>query len=129
MENIITITLNMEKATKNCVKFTENVVSEFVPEKLGSIYVQKSALAEIGYTGGDICIKLCANIDAENKDMLDAIAFNAEKPTKNTVKFAEVLANEFMPEKIGSLYIPKVTLAELGWNPGTSVMVKLSIAK
>lgn len=121
---IITITMSMEKATKNCVKFTEIMANEFMPEKLGSLYIQKSALAEIGYTGGNICIKLCANMDAES-----GIAFNPDKPTKNTVKFAEVVESEWVPEKIGSLYIPKVTLAEMKWNPGTSVMVKVELAK
>lgn len=121
---IITITMSMEKATKNCIKFTEILANEFMPEKLGSLYIQKSALAEIGYTGGNICIKLCANMDAES-----GIAFNPDKPTKNTVKFAEVVESEWVPEKIGSLYIPKVTLAEMKWNPGTSVMVKVELAK
>ena len=130
MENtIITINMSMEKATKNCVKFTEIMANEFMPEKLGSLYIQKSALAEIGYIGGNICIKLCANMDAESADMLTGIAFNPDKPTKNTVKFAEVVESEWVPEKIGSLYIPKVTLAELKWNPGTSVMAKIELAK
>lgn len=125
MESIITITLNMEKATKNCVKFNEETASEFVPEKLGSIYVQKSALAEIGFNGGNICISITAN--AENAEDGD-LKFKMEKPTKNTCKFAEVVANEWIPEKIGSLYVPKSTLAELGYTGG-DIYVSLSIAK
>ena len=125
MESIITITLAMEKATKNCVKFNEVTANEFIPEKLGSLYVQKSALAEIGFNGGDICISITA--DKSNADDTD-ITFNAEKTTKNTVKFAEVTENEWVPEKIGSLYVPKYTLAELGYTGG-EIYVSLSIAK
>ena len=125
MENTITITLAMEKATKNCVKFNEVTESEFVPEKLGSLYVQKSALAEIGYNGGNICISITT--DAENADAGD-LKFIAEKTTKNTVKFAEAVANEWIPEKIGSLYVPKFTLAQMGYTGG-DIYVSLSIAE
>lgn len=125
MENIITITLSMEKATKNCVKFNEVTENEFIPEKLGSIYVQKSALAEIGFNGGNLCISITT--DAENAEDGD-LKFIAEKTTKNTVKFAESVANEWVPEKIGSLYVPKYTLAQMGYTGG-EIYVSLSIAK
>lgn len=125
MENIITITLNMEKATKNCVKFNEETVNEWVPEKLGSIYVQKSALMEIGFNGGKISVSITT--DAENAEDGD-LRFSMEKSTKNTVKFAEVTENEWMPEKIGSLYVPKSTLAELQYNGG-DIYVSLSVAE
>lgn len=110
MENIITVTLAMEKATKNCVKFAEKTASEFVPEILGSLYVQKSALAEIQYNGGDLIVEISANTGV--------IKFVPEKATKNTWKFAEVVANDWTPEKIGSIYIPKSTLAKMGFNGG-----------
>ena len=125
MESIITITLSMKKATKNCVKFNEVTETEFIPEELGSIYVQKSALAEIGFNGGNISISITTDADnAEDGDL----KFVAEKTTKNTVKFAEVTENEWVPEKIGSLYVPKYTLAELGYTGG-EIYVSLSIAK
>ena len=125
MENIITITLAMEKATKNCVKFNEVTENEFIPEKLGSIYVQKSALAEIGFNGGNICISITTDeSNAEDGDL----KFIAEKTTKNTVKFAESVANEWTPEKIGSLYVPKFTLAQMGYTGG-DIYVSLSVAE
>lgn len=125
MENIITITLAMEKATKNCVKFNEVTENEFIPEKLGSIYVQKSALAEIGFNGGNICISITTDeSNAEDGDL----KFTAEKTTKNTVKFAEAVANEWIPEKIGSLYVPKFTLAQMGYAGG-DIYVSLSVAE
>ena len=125
MESIITITLTMEKATKNCVKFNEVTENEFIPEKLGSLYIQKSALAELGYNGGNITISITA--DKTNVDDTD-ITFGAEKTTKNTVKFAETVANEWVPEKIGSLYVPKYTLAELGYTGG-EIYVGISVAE
>ena len=122
MANIITITLNMEKATKNCVKFAEETANEFVPEKLGTVYVQKSALLGIGYNGGKLNVKLSADeADAEDGDIIMA----PEKVTKNTVKFTEQTKNEWVPETIGSVYIPKVTLAEMGWKPETNIVISI----
>lgn len=112
---IITITLSMEKVTKNCIKFVENTLNEFVPEKLGSLYMQKSYLAGLGYNGGQIVLNMTAN--AEICDEND-ITFVPEKATKNTWKFNEESVSEFVPEKIGSLYVPKSTLAELGYTGG-----------
>jgi len=124
MATIITITLNMEKATKNCVKFAEVPENEFMPEKIGTVYVQKAALAEIGYAGGNVTMKLCADASvAEDGD----IQFVPEKATKNCVKFNEVTENEWVPEKIGSLYIPKITLVELGWVPETNVVISMEL--
>ncbi len=125
MANTITVTLSMEKTTKNTVKFAEITENEFMPEILGSIYVPKVTLAGIGYQGGNITvtIKACAE-NAE--DLENAIRMNPEKPTKNTVKFAEVTENEFVPEKIGSVYIPKTTLAGIGYVPNTTVFVKIA---
>lgn len=125
MENIITITLAMEKATKNCVKFNEETINEWIPEKLGSVYVQKSALMEIGFNGGKINISITS--DAENAETGD-LKFCMEKSTKNTVKFAESVENEWIPEKIGSLYVPKSTLMELGYTGG-DIYVSLSLAE
>lgn len=125
MESIITITLNMEKPTKNTVKFAEVTANEWVPEILGSVYVQKSALAEIGFNGGKIKISITTSAEnAEDGDM----KFVFEKPTKNTCKFNEAVANDWTPEKIGSLYVPKATLAQMGYTGG-DIYVNLSVAK
>ena len=65
--------------------------------------------------------------DANNAEDGD-LKFTAEKSTKNTVKFAESVANEWVPEKIGSLYVPKFTLAELGYAGG-DIYVSISKAE
>ena len=119
MESIITITLAMEKPTKNTVKFAEKTVSDFVPEKLGSLYVPKSTLAEISYNGGDLVVEIGKTGD---------VKLMPEKPTKNTVKFTEKTESEFVPEKIGSVYIPKSTLAELGYA-GDALYISVKVAK
>ena len=50
-----------------------------------------------------------------------------DHPTKNTVLFAEKPESEFAPEKLGRIYIPKVTLAELGYAEGKRIQVELSV--
>ena len=42
------------------------------------------------------------------------ITFELEKVTKNTIRFAEVLESELDAPKVGGIYIPKSTLAEIG---------------
>ena len=115
----ITITMNPEKVTKNTVKFAEVVSNEFVPEKLGSLYVPKSTLAEIAYTGKSIVV----SIGAEGN-----VKLMPEKATKNTWKFNEESVNEFIPEKIGSVYIPKSTLAEIEYH-GDAIYIGVSLAE
>ena len=116
-----TVIMSPEKSTKNCVKFVETNVSEFLPELLGSLYVQKSMLAGLTYVGENIVVTLCPGKG-------DGIVMTPEKATKNTWKFNEVVANEFMPEQIGSIYVPKATLAGMGYNGG-EITVKIAIAK
>ena len=111
MENkMISVEMEMEKATKNTIKFVEKPESEFVPEKIGSLYVPKVTLAGIKYAGGKIIVDLSANIGIAK--------MMPEKATKNTIKFAEVMESEFVPEKIGTVYVPKSTLAEMGYAGG-----------
>lgn len=111
MANKIEITLNMEKVTKQMVKFAEPVANDFVPEKLGGIYLNKMILAENKYNGKSIIV-----IIRKAKPDDDGIVMKVEKVTKGTVKFAEVIDNEFSPAIIGNLYIPKYTLAEIDYN-------------
>lgn len=54
------------------------------------------------------------------------ITFEMEKETKNTIRFAEVTESE---PRIGSLYIPKTTLAEIGWNTGNTITINIEINK
>lgn len=52
--------------------------------------------------------------------------FKMEKATKNTIRFEEVLENELDAPKIGSIYIPKSTLGELGWKEGNALIIEIS---
>lgn len=51
--------------------------------------------------------------------------FKMEKATKNTIRFEEILASELDAPKIGSIYIPKSTLAELGWKEGDTLVLNI----
>lgn len=55
------------------------------------------------------------------------VAFEMEKVTKNTIRFAEVMESELAAPKIGSIYIPKSTLAEIGWTEGNTLTIDLSV--
>ena len=54
------------------------------------------------------------------------VKFEMEKATKNTIRFAEILASELDAPKIGSIYIPKATLGELGWKEGDTLTIEIS---
>lgn len=118
--NTIEVILSVERVTKNCIKFAEKTESEFSVEKLGSVYIQKSTFAEC-YKGQDIVLTLYI------ADEEAGLTFTAEKPTKTTVKFAEDVASEYALAKIGSLYIPKTTLSELGWRPDLKQKIAVAI--
>ena len=53
--------------------------------------------------------------------------FKMEKATKNTIRFEEVLASELDAPKLGSIYIPKATLGEIGWVEGKELTITLDI--
>lgn len=55
------------------------------------------------------------------------IQFEMEKATKNTIRFAEVLESELAAPKIGSVYIPKSTLGELGWKEGMKIEMEVNV--
>ena len=55
------------------------------------------------------------------------IKMSVEKATKNTIKFAEILENEYDVPKIGIVYIPKSTLGTLGWKPEKKISVEISV--
>ena len=55
--------------------------------------------------------------------------FKMEKVTKNTIRFTEVLANELDAPKIGTIYVPKSTLAELRYQDGDSIELSLKLGK
>ncbi len=55
--------------------------------------------------------------------------FKMEKATKNTIRFEEVLESEFSAPKIGSVYIPKSTLGEIGWTEEKKIDITVDVAK
>ena len=50
-----------------------------------------------------------------------------EKITKNTVRFSETLESEFSAPVIGTIYVPKVTLGQLGYKEGKTLTLTLGI--
>ena len=110
--NTISITLEYEKTTQNCVKFTEKPETEFAPVLLGSIYVHKSTLADMEYPGGDLTVKIVCGDDGEG------ILLDMEKPTQNTILFREILEADYLPAQIGKMYVPKSTLKKIGFTGG-----------
>lgn len=54
------------------------------------------------------------------------VTFEFEKATKNTIRFEEVLESELSAPKIGSIYIPKSTLGEIGWKEGDTLKIEIS---
>ncbi len=54
------------------------------------------------------------------------VTMKMEKATKNTIRFEEILESELDAPKIGSIYIPKATLGELGWKEGDTLTIEIS---
>jgi hypothetical protein len=57
------------------------------------------------------------------------VTMRMEKATKNTIRFEEVLESELAAPKIGSIYIPKSTLGEIGWKEGLELTISIDITK
>ena len=57
------------------------------------------------------------------------VYFESECVTKNAVRFAEVLKSDLDEPRIGTLYMKKSTLREMGWNEGQLLVVSVEIAK
>lgn len=53
------------------------------------------------------------------------IRFEMEKETKNTIRFKEVVGGPLDTPNIGTIYIPKATLKQIGYEPGTQLIVEL----
>ena len=54
------------------------------------------------------------------------VTFNAEKVTKNTIRFSEVVAGELDAPKVGTIYVPKATLKDIGYADGKSLVLNIS---
>lgn len=119
MANTITIILEEKKVTDNKVKFEEPVTGRFDVPKIGSVYIPKLALSDIGYKGTG---KIGMQIEVDGSD---GILCEPDEPTKNCAVFKEVLPDEYTPERIGKVYIPKTTLPAMGWEEGKSIRVRM----
>ena len=49
------------------------------------------------------------------------IQFEYEKDTKNTIRFKEILEDELDTAKVGTIYIQKSFLKELGYEKGSNI--------
>lgn len=56
-----------------------------------------------------------------------SVTFKMEKATKNTIRFEEVLESELSAPVIGSIYIPKATLGQLGWTEGKNLTLTMRV--
>ena len=54
------------------------------------------------------------------------VNFAMEKATKNTIRFQEVLESELDAPAIGTIYIPKATLKQIGWAEGKELKVTIA---
>ena len=106
MAKEITITMKLDKVTENTVRFAEVAENQFIPEKLGGIYVQKFLLEKLGYKGAEIVVTIGKTGDIKFLPDADGIK-------KTSVVFVEEVADEFHAKRIGKIYIPKSTLQEM----------------
>lgn len=53
--------------------------------------------------------------------------FESERVTKNAVRFKEVLKSDLDEPRIGTLYMKKSTLREMGWKEGQRLQVSVDI--
>lgn len=53
--------------------------------------------------------------------------FKMRKATKNTICFEEVLASEYAAPTIGTIYVPKATLGQIGYTDGKKLVVTVSV--
>lgn len=55
------------------------------------------------------------------------VRFELEKETKNTIRFKEVVADLLDTPKVGTIYVPKATLKEIGYTQGAALNMDLYI--
>ena len=102
----LNITMHMDKATENTIRFAETADNPFIPEKLGGLYVQKFLLEQINYKGAEIVVTIGKTGDIKFMPDADGIK-------KTTVLFVQEVADDFHAKRIGKIYVPKSTLSEL----------------
>lgn len=55
------------------------------------------------------------------------INFEMEKETKNTIRFKETVADILDTPKVGTIYVPKATLKEIGYTTGKTLKLDLHV--
>lgn len=55
------------------------------------------------------------------------INFEYEKDTKNTIRFKEVLEDELDTTKVGTIYIQKSFLKELGYKKEDNITISIEV--
>lgn len=55
------------------------------------------------------------------------VVFEMEKDTKNTIRFKEAVGGPLDTPKIGTLYVPKTTLQDIGYDIGKQLVVDISV--
>lgn len=55
------------------------------------------------------------------------VNFEMEKDTKNTIRFKEVVGGPLDTPKVGTIYVPKLTLKEIGYEVGKQLTMELSV--
>lgn len=55
------------------------------------------------------------------------VEFTQDKVTKNTIRFTEVLESELDVAQVGTVYVPKATLKQIGWSDGKKLAMELSV--
>lgn len=59
------VRFSQERITKNTIRFQEQLESELDVPAIGTLYVQKTALARIGYTSG---AELLVTLEVQDED-------------------------------------------------------------
>lgn len=55
------------------------------------------------------------------------VKFEMEKDTKNTIRFKEAVPGPLDIPKVGTVYVPKTTLKEIGYEVGKNLTMDLYI--
>lgn len=56
------------------------------------------------------------------------LTFTFDRETKNTIRFAEKVADQLDTPSIGTVYVAKAALKSLGWKQGNDLVLTLDLA-
>lgn len=66
---------------------------------------------------------------ATTKATTKNLSFTFERETKNTIRFAEQLADSLDTPVLGTIYVSKHALKEMGYATGNTITMTLAVAK